>query len=98
MNYKYRVKGVVEKSFILRGLFFRIGSCIDLYITEKELNFVKERCNDLKVNDLQKATETPKPIQNTTQVKTQNQTQKVVKNELPKQSSGTNKVENSIKV
>lgn len=81
MNYKYSVKGVVEKSFILRGLFFRIGSSIDLCITEKELDFVVPRCNNLKVTDLEKATETPKPIQNTTQIKTQN-TQKVVKDEL----------------
>lgn len=97
MNYKYRVKGVVEKPFI-RGVHYKIGSTIDFHITESELKFLKERCKLTQVIDLQKATETPKSIQNTTQVKTQNQTQKVVRNELPKQSIGTNKVENSIKV
>lgn len=90
MNYKYRVKGVVEKPFILRGTHFRIGGKIDLHIVESELNFIKERCKLTQVIDLQKVAETPKPIQNTTQVKAQTN-QKVVRNEQPK-VNGTNKV------
>ena len=98
MNYKYRVKGVIEKPFILRGVFFGIKSSIDFHITESELSFIKEMCNFSQVIDLQKPIETPKPIHNTTQIKTQtNQTQKVVRNELPK-TNGTNKVQNSSKV
>ena len=96
MNYKYRVKGVVEKPFILRGAHFRIGGKIDCHIIEDELNFLKERCKLTQVIDLQKVAETPKPIQHTTQVKAQN-IQKVVRNELPK-VNGTNKVENTSKV
>lgn len=95
MDYKYRVKGVVEKPFILRGAFFRISGIIDCHITEKELNFIKERCKLTQVIDLQKVGETPKPIQNTTQVKAQNQNQKVVRNELPKPTSGQNKGKNT---
>ena len=90
MNYKYRVKGVVEKPFILRGAYFRIGSSVDCHIIESELNFLKERCKLTQVIDLQKVSQTPKSIQNTTQVKAQT-TQKVVKNELPR-TNGTNKV------
>lgn len=96
MNYKYRVKGVVEKPFILRGVHFCIGSKIDLHIVESELNFIKERCKLTQVIDLQKVAETPKPIQHTTQIKAQT-IQKAVKNELPK-TNGTNKVENKSKV
>ena len=96
MNYKYRVKGVVEKPFILRGVMFRIGTTIDFHIAESELNFLKERCKLMQVNDLQKVNETPKPIQNTTQVKAQT-IQKVVRNEVPR-TNGTNKVENTSKV
>lgn len=97
MNYKYRVKGVVEKPFILRGVMCRIGATIDFHIAESELNFLKERCELTQLIDLQKIAETPKPIQHTTQVKAQT-TQKVVKNELPKQTIGTNKVQNSSKI
>lgn len=97
MNYKYRVKGVVEKPFILRGVMFRIGTTIDFHIAESQLNFLKERCKLTQLIDLKKVAETPKPIQNTTQVKAQTN-QKAVKNELPKQTVGTNKVENTNKV
>lgn len=96
MNYKYRVKGVVEKPFILRGVMFRIGTTIDFHIAERELNFLKERCKLTQVIYLQKVAETPKPIQHTTQVKAKT-TQKAVRNELPN-TSGTNKVENTSKV
>lgn len=92
MNYKYRVKGVVEKPFVLTGVFFRIGVSIDLHIAKNNLEFVKERCKIKEIIDLQKFAETPKPIQSTTQIKAQS-IQKAVKNELPR-TNGTNKDKN----
>lgn len=56
MQYRYRVLGKVEHSFILRGAYFTIGSEIDFYIDESELPFVKERCKLETIEDLQKAT------------------------------------------
>lgn len=94
INYKYSVKGVVEKPFILRGVMFRIGTTIDFHIAESELNFLKERCKLTQVIDLQKVIETPKPIQNTTQFKAQT-IQKAVKNELPKSTNARNKNQNT---
>lgn len=58
MQYRYRVLGKVEQSFILRGAYFAIGSEIDFHITESELSFVKERCKLTNIEDL---VETTKP-------------------------------------
>lgn len=58
MQYRYRVLGKVVQPFILRGAYFVKGSEIEFYITESELDFVKERCELEKIEDLQKATET----------------------------------------
>lgn len=55
MQYRYRVVGKVKQSFILRGAYFGIHSTIDFYITENELEFVKERCSLDTIEDLQKA-------------------------------------------
>lgn len=55
MQYRYRVIGKVKQSFILRGAYFGINDTIDFYITENELEFVKERCELDIVEDLQKA-------------------------------------------
>ena len=44
MDYRYRVNGRAEKAFILRGMYFRIGSDISTVITETELEFVKSHC------------------------------------------------------
>ena len=44
MQFKYRVIGTVICSFILRGLHFKVGSNIDLNITESEYVFVTNRC------------------------------------------------------
>lgn len=52
MDYRYRVKGAVEKAFILRGMHFRIGTDINAVITESELDFVKERCALADICDL----------------------------------------------
>lgn len=55
MQYRYRVIGKVKQSFILRGAYFGINDTIDFYITENELEFVKERCSLDTIEDLQKA-------------------------------------------
>lgn len=64
MQYRYRVLGKVEKSFILRGAYFAIGSEIDFYILESELSFVKERCKIENIVDFQKTTETENSVSN----------------------------------
>lgn len=93
MNYRYRVKGVAEKAFILRGAHFRIGGTIDTEILESELLFVKERCRLEKVEDMQTKTAPSQPIPTNSST-----TPKGVKNELPKSASGANKVANKAKV
>lgn len=62
MKFKYRVKGLIEKPFILRSAYFAIGDNMDFYITENELKFVRERCKIGELIDLEKAVETPKPV------------------------------------
>lgn len=93
MNYRYRVEGVAEKAFILRGMHFRVGGTISTEISESELAFVKERCKLEKVEDKQAKTAHSQPIPANSPT-----TPKGVKNELPKSSSGTNKVANKTKV
>ena len=83
MNYRYRVKGVADKAFILRGMHFRIGGEINFVILESELAFVKERCTLENIEDLSTLSQ-PIPNNLTT-------TPKGVKNELPKSTSRTNK-------
>ena len=58
MQYRYRVVGKATQPFILRGAYFAIGRKIEFYIAESELDFVKERCELEKIEDLQKTTET----------------------------------------
>ena len=87
MNYRYRVKGIAEKAFILRGAHFRVGGTIDTAILESELAFVKERCRLDKVEDMQAKTAPSQPIPTNSQT-----TPKGVKNELPKSASGASKV------
>lgn len=93
MNYRYKVKGVAEKAFILRGAHFRVGGTIDTVILESELAFVKERCKLEKVEDLQEKTAPSKPIPTVTQTKP-----KGVKNELSKSTSGASKVASKAKI
>lgn len=85
MNYRYRVKGVSENAFILRGAHFRIGSSIDTVILESELAFVKERCRLDKVEDIQEKNAPSRPIP------TNSTPTKGVKNELSESTSGANK-------
>ena len=62
MAFKYRVKGKVERAFIIRGLHFDVGSEIDFYVTEKELEFVKERCQIAELIDSTKPIDNPTPM------------------------------------
>lgn len=86
MDYRYRVKGVAEKAFILRGMHFRVGGVIDTVILESELAFVKERCKLDKVEDMQAKTAPSQPIPTNSPT-----TPKGVKNELSKSANGANK-------
>lgn len=52
MQFKYRVKGKVEQAFILRGRYNGVGTDIDLLLFGNELEFVKERCGNVVVTDL----------------------------------------------
>lgn len=92
MDYRYRVKGVAEKAFILRGMHFRIGGTIDTAIFDSELAFVKERCKLEKVEDMQAKTAPSQPIP------TNSNTSKGVKYELPKTTIGANKGASKAKV
>ena len=93
MNYRYKVKGRVEKPFILRAMDFRIGGTIDNVILESELAFVKERCKLEKVEDMQAKTATSQPIPTNSPT-----IPKGVKNELPKSTSGASKVASKAKI
>ena len=53
---KYRFKGKVNSSFILRGMFFSAGSDIDLGLSDRELDFVNTRCDAVEIIDLHKKT------------------------------------------
>lgn len=67
MQHRYKVEGKVEHSFILRGAFFGINDTINFYITESELEFVKERCKLDIIEDMQKSTETENSALNVAQ-------------------------------
>lgn len=85
MSFKYRVKGIVEKSFILRGAYFPIGMEMDFYISESELEFVSARCKVAKLIDLkEKLDDAPKPVLEETESKP-----KGVKNELQRKSTSS---------
>lgn len=88
MGKRYRVKGVAEKAFILRGTHIRIGGTIDTVIFESEMDFVKSRSRLEKVEEIAVPSQ---PIPDS-------EKQKGVKNELPKTTSGTNKGANKAKV
>lgn len=93
MNYRYRIKGVAEKAFILRGAHFRIGNAFDTVITENELDFVKERCKIDAIDDMQAQSNPSQSIPINSQ-----QTLKGAKNDIPRATSRTNKGANSSKV
>lgn len=85
MQYRYRVIGKVEHSFILRGAYFKIGSEIDFYITESEIDFVKERCKLETIEDLQKSTNAGNSISNVAKTNTQSK-EKPTKRQYNKRS------------
>lgn len=93
MNYRYRVKGSAEKAFILRGRHFRVGGEVNTDILESELAFVKEHCKLTEIVDIMAKTAPSQPIPTNSPT-----TPKGVKNELPKSTSGANKVANKAKV
>lgn len=87
MKFKYRVKGLVEKSFILRGAYFAVGANMDFYIPESELEFVKERCRIEELIDLeQKPVESPEPVLEENKTESENKP-KGVKNGLQNKST-----------
>lgn len=83
MQYRYRVEGKVEHSFILRGAFFGINNTINFYITESELDFVKERCKLDVIEDMQKPTKAENSVSN---VAKPTENQKPVKRQYNKRS------------
>ena len=101
MDFKYRVKGLVQKPFIIRGAFFAVGSEMDFYFSEKELAFVKQRVKVDKVVDLSQVEQTKAPepvlanISKTESVAKTESKPKGVKTSGKKQTSGTSQRTNT---
>lgn len=90
---KYRFKGKVNSSFILRGMVFSEGSDIDFGLSDRELDFVKAHCDAIEIIDLYKkdTTEIPKTVLE--------DKPKEVENELqPKSNGNANKGKHKAKV
>lgn len=92
MNYRYRIKGTVEKAFILRGMHFRIGTSFDTPILESELTFVKERCKISDIVDTEQVSD-QNPIP-----KNSSKQKKGEKHELQKSAIRTDKNADNAKV
>lgn len=88
MNFRYKVKGIVESPFILRGMAYIADNNIDTTIFEKEIEYIKAHCRLFEVVDLATVSK-PLPEKNV---------QKGDKNVLSKPTSRTNKVKNTAKV
>lgn len=67
MTHRYRICGKVKNSFILNGMSYNVGQKIDNCFMEREVNFVKSHCEDVKITDLKQE---PIPIVNTPKKKT----------------------------
>lgn len=81
------VSGKVESGFILRGHYNAVGTRVNLALYNEELNFVKERCSDVKVVDLEEKPATlSEPV-----LKEEINPKEVNLNELPQQTNGANK-------
>lgn len=79
MKFKYRFKGKVNSQFVLRGMFFKVGSKIDFCVSETELDFVKKHCSVDEIIDLEpKVVPIPEPV---LEEKTDIQPKEVVKND-----------------
>jgi hypothetical protein len=92
MNYRYRVKGVAEKSFILQGIYFYAGKTVNNYIKEQELVFVQERCKLTEIVDLKSQNSNPTPMPNNS-----TETNRGVKDDT-QSTIRTNKVKSATKV
>ena len=99
MKLKYRLKGKVERSFILRGVHFAPNCDIDFCIAESELAFVKDRCRVTDIIDLEpKKINTPSSVLEVPEIETKKEP-KEVKNELQsKPLSRTSKAKPKAKV
>lgn len=91
MDYRYRVRGNVEKAFILRGAHFRIGCEIFTVIKESELGFVKDHCALTEVEDLErKPSVSQDPIPSSNAPKTK-RGRKVSADGVSRETSGADK-------
>lgn len=94
---KYRFKGKVNSSFVIRGLVFQVGSDIDFGLTEKELEFVKAHCEAVDIIDLYNKNTIEIP--NTVLEEQIENKPKEVENELrPRQNGSANKGKHKAKV
>lgn len=97
MEFKYRIKGLIQRPFILRGAYMTIGENMDFYIRENELEFVKDRCKIEELIDLsEQKVNTPEPV---LEEQTDTQPKEVVENDTvqpkvsrPNKSNHTRKV------
>lgn len=81
------VSGKVESGFILRGHYNAVGTNVNLAVYDSELDFVKTRCSDVKVTDLEETTTQPsEPV-----LKEEINPKEVNADELPQQTNGANK-------
>ena len=97
MEFKYRIKGLIQRPFILRGAYMTIGENMDFYIRENELEFVKDRCKIEELIDLsEQKVNTPEPV---LEEKTDTQSKEVVENvEVQPKVSRPNKNNHTRKV
>ena len=97
MEFKYRIKGLIQSPFILRSAYFGIGDNMDFYIAEGELEFVKARCKIDELIDLdKKVVSNPEPV---LEEKNETQPKDVVENDTVRpKSSRPNKSNNTRKV
>lgn len=93
MNYRYRVKGIAEKAFILRGRYFRVGAEVESYILDSEMEFIKDHCKLTDVLDINATAQSSKPLPNN-----QKTMPKGEKNDLAKPTSRASKGRNQEKV
>lgn len=97
MKFKYRVKGKIKISFILRGTYFSNGNNLDLCICANELDFIKTHCDISELVDFEeKSKSTPKPVLDT---KIDTKPKEVVENgDKQQKANRTNKRNDTIKV
>lgn len=62
MIFKYMVSGRVQNAFILRGHYNAFGNYIELLVNDNELNFVKSKLLDVKVEQLNEQENSSTPL------------------------------------